>query len=176
MFGARTSIKYERFLFSRSKVGDRAAIHLPDAQARCYVYITGNKIGFAVLADDQYPDRVAYMILRKLSLEFSKDFEGKNFAIMESKLFVISEDENVKWEKLEVYIKKFQDPKEVDKLEKLKGELEEVEKIVHKNMDDLLKRGEDLDKLMEKSKDVSNLSLDFYKNAKKTNKRCCSLY
>ncbi len=43
-------------------------------------------------------------------------------------------------------------------------------------MDDLLKRGEDLDKLMEKSKDVSNLSLDFYKNAKKTNKRCCSLY
>jgi synaptobrevin family protein YKT6 len=116
------------------------------------------------------------MILRKLSLEFSKDFEGKNFAIMESKLLVNSEDENVKWEKLEVYIKKFQDPKEVDKLEKLKGELEEVEKIVHKNMDDLLKRGEDLDKLMEKSKDVSNLSLDFYKNAKKTNKRCCSLY
>lgn len=51
-----------------------------------------------------------------------------------------------------------------------------MEKLVHKNMDDLLKRGEDLDKLMEKSKDVSNLSLDFYKNAKKTNKRCCSLY
>ena len=35
---------------------------------------------------------------------------------------------------------------------------------------------EDLDKLMEKSKDVSNLSLDFYKQAKKANKRCCSLY
>lgn len=47
-----------------------------------------------------------------------------------------------------MYIKKFQDPKEVDKLEKLKGELEEVEKIVHKNMNDLLKREEDLDKLM----------------------------
>jgi hypothetical protein len=53
-----------------------------------------------VLADDQYPDRVAYMILRKLSLEFAKDFEGKNFAMMESKLGSNVEDENVKWEKL----------------------------------------------------------------------------
>ena len=43
-------------------------------------------------------------------------------------------------------------------------------------MDDLLKRGEDLDKMMEKSKDVSNMSYDFYKNAKKANTRCCSLY
>ena len=88
----------------------------------------------------------------------------------------MSEDSDLKWQKMDVYIKKFQDPKEVDKLQKLKGELEEVQKIVHKNMNDLLKREEDLDKLMEKSKDVSNLSLDFYKNAKQTNKRCCSLY
>jgi synaptobrevin family protein YKT6 len=54
--------------------------------------------------------------------------------------------------------------------------LEEVEKIVHRNLDDLLKRGEDLNKLMEKSQDVSKLSVDFYKTAKKTNKKCCSLY
>lgn len=43
-------------------------------------------------------------------------------------------------------------------------------------MDDLLKRDEDLNKLMEKSQDVSKMSLDFYNTAKKTNKRCCSLY
>ncbi len=43
-------------------------------------------------------------------------------------------------------------------------------------MDDLLKRDEDLNKLMEKSQDVSKMSLDFYKNAKKVNKKCCSLY
>jgi hypothetical protein len=29
---------------------------------------------------------------------------------------------------------------------------------------------------MEKSKDVSALSFDFYKTAKKANTRCCSLY
>lgn len=43
-------------------------------------------------------------------------------------------------------------------------------------MNDLLKRGEDLENLMEKSKDVSKMSFDFYKTAKKANKRCCSLY
>lgn len=77
---------------------------------------------------------------------------------------------------MDEFIKKFQDPKEVDKLEKLKDELKQVEDICHKNLDDLLKRGENLDKLMEKSKDVSKLSLDFYKQSKKANSRCCSLY
>ena len=80
------------------------------------------------------------------------------------------------WKKMQEWIKKYQDPKEVDKMQKLKSELNEVEQICHKNMDDLLKRGEDLDQLMKKSKDVSDLSLDFYKNARKANKRCCSLY
>lgn len=82
----------------------------------------------------------------------------------------------MEWEKINLWIKQYQDPKEVDKLEKLKSELEEVEKIVHKNMDELLKRDEDLNKLMEKSQDVSKTSLEFYKAAKKTNTRCCSLY
>ena len=51
-------------------MGDCVAVHLPDAQARCYVYITKDKIAFAVLADDQYPERVARMILRKMSMDF----------------------------------------------------------------------------------------------------------
>jgi synaptobrevin family protein YKT6 len=51
------------------------------------------------------------------------------------------ENEDVKWGKLDEFIKKYQDPKEVDKLEKLKDELKEVEDICHKNLNDLLKRG-----------------------------------
>ena len=39
----------------------------------------------------------------------------------------------------------------------------------------LLKRGEHLDELMAKSKDVSTVSYNFYKQAKKTNDRCCTL-
>ncbi|XP_031472922.1 VAMP-like protein YKT61 [Nymphaea colorata] len=101
--------------------------------------------------------------------------ETVNFGARTAAKWFEVEDEDLKWGKLEELLKKYQDPKEVDKLEKLKDELKQVEEICHKNLNDLLKRGEDLDKLMEKSKDVSNLSLDFYKQAKKANSRCCSL-
>lgn len=111
-----------------------------------------------------------------MNIEFNKDFEVAKFDDLKRKCEINAEDQSVKWQKLDLWIKQYQDPKEVDKLEKLKSELQEVQKIVHKNMDDLLKRDEDLNKLMEKSQDVSKMSLDFYKNAKKVNKKCCSLY
>ena len=42
-----------------------------------------------------------------------------------------------------------------------------------KNLDELLKREENLDNLMAKSKDLSSTSVNFYKQAKKTNS-CCN--
>jgi hypothetical protein len=54
--------------YSRSKPGERVAIHLPDAQALCYVYVAPNKIAYAVLADDQYPERIVHLILRKMNI------------------------------------------------------------------------------------------------------------
>ena len=39
--------------------------------------------------------------------------------------------------------------------------------IMHKNLTEILKRGESIDVLMAKSKDLSTTSVDFYKKAKK---------
>ena len=39
----------------------------------------------------------------------------------------------------------------------------------------LVDRDGDLEKMMEKSKDISGLSLNFYKKSKKANSRCCTL-
>ena len=58
---------------------------------------------------------------------------------------------------------------------KIEKELLEVKEIIHKNLADLLKKGEELDKLMVKSKDLSAVSVDFYKKAKKQNQKCCNL-
>ena len=52
---------------------------------------------------------------------------------------------------------------------KIEKELLEVKEIIHKNLSDLLKKGEQLDVLMVKSKDLSTVSVDFYKKAKKQN-------
>ena len=71
------------------------------------------------------------------------------------------------------FLKKWQDPHEADKLMKVEKELFEVKEIMHQNLNDVLKRGEDLDTLMNKSKDLSSVSVDFYKKAKKNNTKCC---
>lgn len=47
---------------------------MPDVEALSYVYVAPNKIAYAVIADAKYPERVAFMILKKLSVEFKKDF------------------------------------------------------------------------------------------------------
>jgi len=70
---------------------------------------------------------------------------------------------------------KFQNPAEADKLTKIEKDLEEVKQTVTQSMDDLLKRGESLDQLMEKSKDLSSTSVQFYRTAKKNN-QCCKMY
>ncbi len=69
----------------------------------------------------------------------------------------------------------YQNPTEADKLSKIQKSLDDVKDIMQRNIDDILKRGETLDSLMEKSADLSTVSVQFYKKAKKTN-QCCQAY
>jgi synaptobrevin family protein YKT6 len=63
-----------------------------------------------------------------------------------------------------------------DNILKLQSELNEVTDIMKKNLNELLKREENLDGLMAKSKDLSSVSVEFYKKAKSANNKCCKLY
>jgi len=63
-------------------MGSSCSIHLPEAQARCYITVQKDGIAFAALADDQYPERVAFMILKKMAMEFSVKFEAGQFATL----------------------------------------------------------------------------------------------
>jgi len=47
----------------RAKPGDRAAVNLPDAHAISYVCIDKNNLAALVIADDQYPEKVAFMVI-----------------------------------------------------------------------------------------------------------------
>ena len=64
---------------------------------------------------------------------------------------------------------------EADKLLRIERELQEVQDIVHKNLQDLLKRGEAMEELMARSNDLNTASVSFYKKAKKANTRCCNI-
>ena len=67
------------FYFSRSKVGEKIAVSLPEAKAKCFVYIDKDKFAYAVLADDQYPENVVNLILRKLQIDFKAEFDIEKY-------------------------------------------------------------------------------------------------
>merc|ERR1712226_344307 len=91
---------------------------------------------------------------------------------MEGKWEDATADVGLTCPEIEELFVKFQNPAEADKLTKIEKDLEDVKGVVMQSMDDLLKRGESLDALMQKSKDLSSTSVQFYRTAKKNN-QCC---
>jgi synaptobrevin family protein YKT6 len=67
-----------------------------------------------------------------------------------------------------------QDPVAADKLTKIQKDLDETKVILHQTIDSVLRRGEKLDTLVEKSADLSLASKMFAKQASKTNS-CCRM-
>lgn len=76
---------------------------------------------------------------------------------------------------LDMYLTKFQNPKEADAMTKIQNDLDETKIILHNTITSVLQRGEKLDNLVAKSEDLSMQSKVFYKTARKTN-QCCQLY
>ena len=121
-----------------------------------------------MICDEEYPKRVAIDILLKVHDNF-KLFQAQNNLDLNK----IEDDTNVKFNYIETAIVDWQDPSKKDSIMKLQNELNDVQDIMRQNLNELLKREENLENLMEKSKDLSAASVNFYKQAKKTN-RCCT--
>ena len=66
------------------------------------------------------------------------------------------EDTALKYEKLEEFLKVWQNPADGDKIYKIQTELDEVKEIMKKNIEDLVERGSSLESLMKKSKDLNH--------------------
>jgi synaptobrevin family protein YKT6 len=114
-----------------------------------------------------YEDRVIFSFLNKvLDIFFEK---------MGDKWRQIKDDENLAIEAVSVEFKRYQEPKNADKLTKALHEVEGTKVILHDSIKKLLERQGDLDKLVEKSKDLSEGAKQFYKTSKKMDKSCCQL-
>lgn len=73
---------------------------------------------------------------------------------------------------LNTFIASHQDPKTFDNIARIKDQLSDVHTIMLKNIDDVLKRGEKIEDLVDKSKQLSINAKTFEKQAKKMNS-CC---
>ena len=158
---------HSRLVVSRTPVGRRQTVEFEQNLGKCHTYVHPQGVGAAVLVDGEYPSRVAFSLLSESIRVFLEKAAGK----WEDK----DVDLDLQIPELQGLFAKFQDPTEADKLTKIEKDLEDVKGTVMQSMDDLLKRGENLDNLMQKSKDLSSTSVQFYRTAKKNN-QCCKLY
>jgi synaptobrevin family protein YKT6 len=163
----REFIKFHsRVIVGRTAKGQRQSVAVEQNVGKCHCYVNPNGLAGAVLADSEYPLRVAFTLLNEAMRQFEAKQGNKWMNVDADTMFDFPEGEQL--------IAKFQDPSEADKITKIEKELDEVKGIVIKSMDDILKRGEAIESLMQKSEDLSQVSYQFYKTAKKNN-QCCQV-
>lgn len=115
----------------------------------CYVYKINDKT-CVIISDTEYPSQIISTICQTLLTKY------------------INQDY------LDKFIEHSDNPKNINKIYGIQCELDETKKIMHKNIDTLLERGEKLDDLIEKTNQLSISSKQFYKQAKKMN-TCCTI-
>jgi len=119
------------------------------------------------ITDRYYPERVAQTLITKMTTEFERKY-GNNWK-------KAKRDEALQFPQIEALLKEYKNPNQADKMMAVQQNLDEIKEIMHKNIEDILVRGETLDDLLAKSDDIGEVSKMFHSQAKKNN-QCCQLY
>lgn len=117
--------------------------------------------------DSSYPRRIAFQCLN----EFLEKFESK----VGDEWIKYTKDENIEFG-LHLIMKNYKDPKTTDALSRAQEKADDIKVVLHENIRKLLERGENLEKLVDKSKDLSAQSKMFFKESKKANRSCCNMF
>eukprot|EP00928_Gymnodinium_smaydae_P070140 TRINITY_DN54063_c0_g1_i1.p2 TRINITY_DN54063_c0_g1~~TRINITY_DN54063_c0_g1_i1.p2 ORF type:complete len:202 (-),score=56.89 TRINITY_DN54063_c0_g1_i1:87-692(-) len=159
---------HSRLCCARTGVGRRCVVDFDQNLGKCHTWVHPDGLGAAVLVDAEYPQRVACALLSEALRTFMEQVPAQKWQ-------ACAQDLDLNCPAVAELFQRFQNPVEADKLTKIEKDLEEVKETVMHSMDELLKRGESLDALMQKSKDLSSTSVQFYRTAKKNN-QCCKMY
>lgn len=151
----------------RTQIGARSVVK--QDQYNCYVYVRHDSLSGVLIADQEYPQRVAFSLLSRVLDEFSEACPRQQWPTAVPKQFPATD------KKLGEYLARYQDPKQADAISRLENDLDETKVILHDTIEKMLERGEKLDDLVAKSDDLSAQSKLFYKSARKTN-QCCSYW
>lgn len=126
-----------RTIAGRIEPGFRASVTLEENIGQCFCWTTQDGLSATAITDMEYPEKAAMMLLTKLIMDFREKHKD---AIASA-----TKDIQVKFPEMEQMLKAWQNPAEADKLLMVEKELEKVTEIMHKNLKDLLDRGESVD-------------------------------
>jgi synaptobrevin family protein YKT6 len=153
-----------RQLIKRTPKGKRQTV--PHEGYSVHTYLRADGLGGVVVADMEYPERVAFTILGQLLDQFHAQFAAQWPSA--------KEDQKINFDPLTKALVEYQDPAKADKITKIQQDLDQTMDIMHKTIDSVLERQVKLDKLVEDSSDLTMQSKAFYKTAASHN-QCCTI-
>jgi synaptobrevin family protein YKT6 len=122
-----------------------------------------------LITDKSYPQRVAFEVLSKAVRLFKSEDHNWDWEMRETET---EGGYNVVNEKFEKLIKDYADPNTEDNLLKVTNKLSETKVIMTESVNKLIERGDHIDELVNKSKDLSKTTKNFYKKSKQMNSWC----
>ena len=158
---------HSRLIIDRISKDTNAEVKLE--KGICFAISSSDNIGVTMICDEEYPKRVAIDFLIKILDNFKIFMNEKKID-----LNFYSVDTDIKYDYIKNEIEDWQDPSKKDNIMKLQDELNDLYNIMTKNINELMKREENLESLILKSEELSKTSKTFYIKSKKTN-RCCNL-
>lgn len=151
-------------IVQRTAAGQRQTVKQEDYF--CHVHVKDGGIAGVAVTDRDYPTIAAFSVVGKAIEEYLQTGDES--------WRTQTEDDTQALAVVEAAVAKYQDPVAADKLTKIQKDLDETKVILHQTIDSVLRRGEKLDTLVDKSADLSLASQMFYKQARKTNS-CCRM-
>ncbi|XXG94421.1 palmitoyltransferase [Hypoxylon texense] len=155
---------YAKTLAERTKPGQRIDIEEYERKCTFHAYARSEGICGVIATDLEYPKLAAHRLLNRVLDEFLTAYP-KPTSWSTGKLTM---------PQLQEYLTQYQDPHKADVLLRIQDELNETKITMHKNIENVLERGEKIDDLVAKSEGLSTQSKMFYQQAKKQNS-CCIL-
>lgn len=127
-------------------------------------YLIENSIIYLCICDRSYPRKLAFSYLTEVSNEFYNS-HGKAALSQTARPFGFSSFDNFLSKTKKIY----QDQRAQSNLDKLNDELADVKAVMTKNIEDLLYRGDSLDKMSDLSNTLRNDSIKYRKKAQQIN-------
>lgn len=140
---------------------DRASIESQNFQIH---YVISHSIVYFVICDKSYPRKLAFSYLQEISQEFSTS-HGNDALRPDTRPYAFVSFDNYMQKTKKLY----QDERAQTNMDRLNTELEDVKTVLHKNIEDLLYRGDSLDKMSDISSSIRMESSKYRKAARKIN-------
>merc|ERR1719361_404108 len=147
-FAARTFAK-------RTKEGQRQTVFLEEIPYCCHIHHRFNGLVCVSITDSEYPERVIFSYMQTVLKNFKQ--ECPHFKSFHT-------DQDLAISSLEEDFTRFQNPEDADSIMQIQNNLDTVKDVMHKNIEEVLERGENLDRLMQIQNNLDTVKGVMHKN------------